>query len=59
MPAGPRVGTWQPHIMLYLPGLTAEEAGAAEVPGFSGIARPGSLLAHLIFVVNDWAKPAT
>lgn len=56
-PAGPRVGTWHPHIMVYLPGATAQDAGTESIPGFASVVRPGTLLTHMIFIVKDWAKP--
>ena len=56
-PAGPRVGAWQPHVMVYLPNATSADIGAEQVPGLLGLVEPGSLNTHLLIIVKDWARP--
>jgi hypothetical protein len=56
-PSGPRVGSWHPHVMVYLPYATTSDVGTEQVPGFLGLVEPASLGTHLLIVVKDWARP--
>jgi hypothetical protein len=57
-PDGEPIGAWEPHVMLYSPGLTNPPAGAA-----SGEAEPvrpfvmdeGTATAHVIVVAREWS----
>jgi hypothetical protein len=53
---GPRVGTWRPHVMFYIPNATAEKLGfgATEPPGIT-INEAGRPTAHLIIVTPLWS----
>lgn len=50
---GQRAGAWRPHLMIYIPYLTAEQAGTgANTDPFSGmVVDPGKPTANLMIVV--------
>lgn len=57
---GRAVGAWRPHVMIYYPYLTAEDAGLAGAPGAplsAVMANPGSALANVVVVVPEFVDP--
>jgi hypothetical protein len=54
---GRRVGAWSPHVMIYMPGATAEQFGLAASSKVTEmfIAAPGTPGAHLVVKVPAWA----
>lgn len=57
-PDGRNVGSWKPHIMIYMPGMTDADVGLTAGPSsFMQFAEPGSPIAHLIVVVPEFIDP--
>lgn len=50
-----RVGTWHPHLMIYMPGLTPADVGTDGLEnGNLSISAPGTPDAHFIVMTNEW-----
>lgn len=54
---GRRVGAWSPHVMIYMPGATAEQFGLAASSKVTElfVSAPGTRGAHLVVKVPRWA----
>ena len=54
---GRRVGAWSPHVMIYMPGATAEQFGLAASSKVTEmfVSNPGTRGAHLVVKVPKWA----
>lgn len=53
---GPRVGRWHPHLMIYIPGLTATQVGFEGLAdGDLHVGDEGTPFAHLVVLARDWA----
>lgn len=55
--SGRSAGNWKPHLMVYMPYLTAESIGLAEATSSLFVFRPGTPMAHLIIVVPEFVDP--
>jgi hypothetical protein len=57
---GRRVGAWHPHLMIAMPGVTAEQLGfgGAGAPGDLQLDHPGEPGAQLIVPLGWWADSA-
>jgi len=57
---GERAGQWQPHLMIYVPYLTAEDLGLGSTPSFQAavVVDPGKPTANIMIVVKDFVEPA-
>jgi hypothetical protein len=54
---GPRVGAWQPHVMVYVPYATTESTGVTPLAdGDFMIRNAGTATAHFIMISRDWAQ---
>lgn len=56
--SGRSAGNWRPHLMLYIPYLTAEAIGLAGPTRDVQVARPGTPMAYLVVVVPEFVQPA-
>jgi hypothetical protein len=57
--AGPRVGQWHPHMMIYMPGATERALGLVEMPGADVfLVDAGKATAHLIVKTPAWSDGA-
>jgi hypothetical protein len=55
--SGRAAGNWHPHVMYYVPNLTAADIGLAESLPSLQVAYPGTAMAHLIVVTPDFVHP--
>lgn len=57
---GKRVGQWQPHIMIYVPYLTAADLGLGPTPSTRAavVVDPGKPTANIMIVVKEFVDPA-
>jgi hypothetical protein len=52
---GTPVGAWQPHLMIYYPNWTGQQAGLEGfVPGVGFVENPGTPLAALVVPLKDF-----
>lgn len=56
---GRNVGAWKPHLMIYVPYLTAEALGLGGEPSTRAavVVDPGTALANIMIVVEDFVDP--
>ena len=54
---GRKVGQWQPHLMIYVPYVTAESLGLGAEPALDAavVVDPGTPEANIMIVVRDFA----
>jgi hypothetical protein len=56
---GRRVGAWKPHLMIYVPFVTAQDLGLAGPPqGSVMVFEGGTSTASVVIVVPEFARPA-
>lgn len=57
---GRNVGAWRPHLMIYVPYITAEDLGLGVEPSTRAavVVDPGTALANIMIVVEDFVDPA-
>ena len=57
--AGQRVGNWQPHLMIYVPFVTAADLGLGEEPstGAAVVVDGGKPTANIMVVVREFVEP--
>ena len=56
---GRNVGAWQPHLMLYVPYITATQLGLYGDPSLEAAAvfDEGEPTAHIVIVVKEFVDP--
>lgn len=59
-PDGRNVGAWRPHLMIYVPYITAEDLGLGGEPSTRAavVVDGGTALANIMVVVKDFVDPA-
>jgi hypothetical protein len=57
---GRNVGAWKPHVMIYVPYITAEALGLGGEPSTRAavVVDPGTALANIMIVVEEFVDPA-
>lgn len=58
-PEGRSVGAWRPHLMLYMPYLTADDFGLGDTPSLAAavVVDPGKPTANAMVVVTECVEP--
>ncbi len=57
--AGQRVGSWRPHLMIYVPFVTAEDLGLGDTPSTDAaiVVDGGKPNANIMIVVREFVEP--